>query len=160
MRSIFSYLLVFIVLSTSTNVIAQGSPFMGQLKSILAAGELNQFADIRGEVKSTDSEGKKTYHCTLPLQGFYGSFIEVKGKLEFFATAASYTASRNDIVFLSEETVRDMAGLPGYKNTDRPAGDFETVIALMKPGSDVKLVIITLKDKAGYTLITSTFKSK
>ncbi len=160
MKSINRFALLLIVSFASTISFAQDDLFFSQLKAMIAAGELNQFADVKGAFTSEDNAGNKSYKCSLSLKGFSTSLLETKGKLEFIAISNSYRETNANAQFLSNPTVRTMAGFPGYMNVVRDKGDFESVTALFKAGSDLKLLVIKLRDQGGYTIITSTFKSK
>ncbi len=159
MKSIYCFILLLTVSFATTSSFAQDDPFFNQIKAMIAAGELNQFGDVKGSSTSENNAGTKTYNCNLPLKGFTTSLLEVKGKLEFYATSNSYSEANGNAQFFSNPTVRTMAGLTGYVNVVRDKGDFESVTALFKTGSDLKIIIIKLRNQGGYTIITSTFKS-
>jgi hypothetical protein len=137
----------------------QNQIFFDQIKAMVVQGETKQFSEFKGQFLRVDGAGQKTYECSFKLDGFNTTVFEKDGKLEFMASSDSYSAVHNNVEFLTNESVRDMGGLPGYKNYPRPAEEYAYMIALMKPGSDLKLVIFKLKDNKGYTLLTSTFKS-
>lgn len=160
MKSIYRFILLLTVSFTTANSFAQNDLFFSQIKSMIAAGELNQFAAVKGTSTSENYAGTKTFNCSLALKGFTTSLLEVKGKLEFYATSNSYSEANGNAQFLSNPTVRTMAGLTGYENVVRDKGDFESVTALFKTGSDLKIIIIKLRNQGGYTIITSSFKSK
>jgi len=160
MKSVYRFILLLTVTFTTTNSFAQDDLFFSQIKAMISAGESSQFADVKGSFISEDNAGNKSFNCSLPLKGFFTSLVEVKGKLEFYASSNSYNETNGNAQFFSNPTVRTMAGLTGYENVVRDKGDFESVTALFKAGSDLKILIIKLRNQGGFTIITSTFKSK
>jgi hypothetical protein len=141
----------------SSNPYTPESNFAIQLKAILNAGDANGFTTLKGDYQALDNKGRKTYACTLPLEGFETTIVDLDGTLQFNATARSGSEKYN--LAAMRIAMLNMSGLQGYTKHDNAKENFvanqvnTTIIMYSKPGATHKLLIFDIKE-TGFILVT------
>lgn len=156
--------MVITILFSSLKAQSDSCDFLCQIRGILAASELHNFNEIKGELLDSLHTGKgvKEYACKNNLDGFVTYFKEKEGVLEFWAYSimpgnTGSSLSRPNIMLLLDKTIRDKE-MPGYTNQDysgvvtATTEKFETVTLLINPDHDSKLMVCKRRNGAGYRL--------
>jgi hypothetical protein len=146
-----------------TTARAQVANFNDQLKLIVALGEGDQYKSIQGKLVSTGNNGSLTYTFPLPLEGFETSMMENKNGRFVVAVNSNQEVAKGNIIMLMDETMRTIANMPGYVNSDFKAANpngldtFESVTELSKENSKVKIRIYKLKSNGEYFIFILPF---
>ena len=146
-----------------TTARAQIADFTDQLKMIVALGEGDQYKSIQGKLVSTGDNGILTYTFPLLLEGFETSMMENKNGRFVVAMNANQEVANGNILMLLDETMRLIANMPGYINSDYKAGNpqgletFESVTELTKENSKTKIRIYKPKSSGEYFIFILPF---
>ncbi|MEO7445503.1 MAG: hypothetical protein ABIT96_08830 [Ferruginibacter sp.] len=135
-----------------------GEKFFSELSILVSKANKKQLSSLKENLIKTESDGSKTYSCTLELQGFKLTISESATKTSVEGIAISTPDMDTKMTMLLDNNARLKNGLgtfitADYKATHEAAsGIFETATELSKVGSGVKIIVFKFMGNAAYAL--------